>query len=168
MNTCLEELMRRFKEARVPYQIEKHPYALTAQHVADLEHVPGHIFAKCVIVTADDRFILVALPAPHVVDLHALGDALGLKGIRLATEAEFGPLFPDCEVGSMPPFPGPHGLEVCLDKSLLGHPEIVFEAGSHSEAVRMRTEDYVWLVQPRILSFGREPVGGEPKFKDGR
>jgi Ala-tRNA(Pro) deacylase len=62
----------------------------------------------------------------------------------------------------MPPFPGSHGLEVLLDKGLLGHPDIVFEAGSHSEAIRMRTEDYVWLVQPRILNFGREPAGSAP------
>jgi Ala-tRNA(Pro) deacylase len=167
MNTCLEELTHRLEEARVPYRIEKHPYALTAQHVADVEHVPGHIFAKTVVVKAEGRFILLALPAPHVVDFRALEDAPGLEGVRLATEAEFGPLFPDCELGAMPPFPGPNGLDVYLDKGLLGHPEIVFEAGSHSEAVCMRTEDYVWLVQPRILSFARERVGSEPRSKDG-
>jgi Ala-tRNA(Pro) deacylase len=165
MNRCLEELRRRFDKAGIEYRVEKHPFAVTAQHVADLEHVPGHIFAKSVIVSADGRFILLALPAPHVVDLGALQEELGLKVLRLATEAEFGPLFPDCELGAMPPFPGPLGLDVYLDKALIGHPEIVFEAGSHSEAVRMHTEDYVWLLQPRILSFGREPVGSEPRSK---
>jgi Ala-tRNA(Pro) deacylase len=167
MNSCLEELRRRFDEASIEYRVEKHPYAITAQHIADLEHVPGHMLAKSVIVSADDRFVLLALPAPHVVDLRALKEELGLKSIRLATEAEFGPLFPDCELGAMPPFPGPLGLEVYLDKGLLGHPEIVFEAGSHAEAVLMRTEDYVWLVQPRILSFGREAVGSKLRSKDG-
>jgi Ala-tRNA(Pro) deacylase len=156
------------EEGRVPYRIEKHPYALTAQHVADVEHVPGHVFAKTVVVEADGRFILLALPAPHLVDFRVLEDALGLKGARLATEAEFGPMFPDCELGAMPPFPGAHGLDIYLDKGLLGHPEIVFEAGSHWEAIRMRTEDYVRLVQPRILSFGRERVGSEPSSKDGQ
>jgi Ala-tRNA(Pro) deacylase len=161
----LEDLRRRFDEARVQYSFQEHPYAITAQHVADLAHVPGHIFAKSVIVNAAGRFILVALPAPHVVDLTALKEELGLDTVRLATETEIGPLFPDSEVGAMPPFPGASGLDVYLDKGLLGHPEIVFEAGSHAQAVRMRTEDYVWLVQPRVLNVGREPSGSEPTSK---
>jgi Ala-tRNA(Pro) deacylase len=161
----LEELRRKFDEARIQYRVQEHPYAFTAQHVADLAHVPGHIFAKSVIVHAAGKFILVALPAPHVVDLAAVKEELGIESARLATEVEIAPLFPDCEVGAMPPFPGPSGLEVYLDKGLLGHPEIVFEAGSHAEAVRMRTEDYVWLAQPRVLNVGREPIGGEPRAK---
>jgi Ala-tRNA(Pro) deacylase len=167
VNSCLEELSRRFDQAGVAYRVEKHPYAVTAQRVADLEHVPGHVFAKSVIVWADGRFVLLALPAPHVVDLGAVQAQLGVEAVRLATEAEFGPLFPGCDLGAMPPLPGPFGLDVYLDKALLGHPEIVFEAGSHVEAVRMRTEDYVWVVQPRILSFGREPAGSEPRSKAG-
>jgi Ala-tRNA(Pro) deacylase len=99
------------------------------------------------------------------VDLAALQKELGLEVVRLASEAEFGPLFPGCELGAMPPFPGPLGLDVYLDKALFGHSEIVFEAGSHFESVRMRTEDYVWLVQPRILNFAREPAEKEPTAK---
>lgn len=165
MNNCLQELQHKLDQAGINYIVQEHPYAVTAQHVADMAHVPGHMFAKSVIVHADGRFILVALPAPHVVDLTALKQELGLQAVRLATEGEIEPLFPDCELGAMPPFPGPNGLEVYLDKGLLGHPEIVFEAGSHSEAIRMRTEDYVWLLQPRVVNVGREPPGSEPRSK---
>ncbi len=167
MNRCLEALCRQFDESGVQYEILQHPLAFTAQRVADVEHVPGHIFAKSVIVLADGRQCLLALPAPHVVDFDLLCRELGAKAARLATEPEFVGLFPDCDVGAMPPFPGPSGLAVCLDKALLDYREIVFEAGSHTETVRMRTEDYVALVKPRVLAFAREPVGEAQRSTQG-
>jgi Ala-tRNA(Pro) deacylase len=165
MNRCLSDLVKRFDDARVHYRVEQHPYAVTAQEVADLEHVPGHAFAKSVVVQIGGNYVLLVLQAPHVVDLGALEDALLADEARLATEEEFAPLFLDCEVGTMPPFGRP-GIELYLDKGLIGRPEIVFEAGSHHEAVRMRTEDYVWLAQPKVLSFAREPIQPEPRNKD--
>ena len=166
MNNCLRELAKRFDAAGVQYRIEQHPYAITAQQVADLQHVPGHVFAKSVVAAVDGRFVLLVLQAPHVIDFGAVEDALLVDEARLAREEEFGPLFPDCELGTMPPFAGRSGLDVYLDKGLIGRPEIVFEAGSHVETVRMRMEDYVWLAQPRVLRFAREPVPPEPSSKD--
>jgi Ala-tRNA(Pro) deacylase len=165
MNRCLEELRRRFNEAGIQYEVLDHPLAFTAQHVADVEDVPGHVFVKSVIVFVDNRPILLALPAPHVVDFDALCRELGAISARLATEGELAPLFPDCEVGAMPPFPGPSGLPVYVDRSLLGTREVVFEAGSYTESVRMGTRDYVRLAAARVLDFAREPAGVEPSSK---
>lgn len=165
MNRCLKDLVEHFEGAGVAYRVEKHPFAITAQEAADLQHVPGHSFAKSVVAVADGRFVLLVLQAPHVIDFGAVEDALLVDEARLATEEEFAPLFPDCELGAMPPFAGKPGLDVYLDKGLIGRPEITFEAGSHFETVRMRTEDYVWLAQPRVLSFAREPLPPEPSSR---
>jgi len=165
MNRCLDELRRQFEEAGVKYQVVDHPLAYTAQRVADLEDVPGHSFAKSVVVFVDDRPSLLALPAPHVVDFDALCRELNARHARLAAEAEFGGLFPDCDVGAMPPFPGPAALPVYLDRAILEQPEIVFEAGSHTQSVRMRTEEYVAVARPRVLSFARESVGEPPRSR---
>ena len=165
MNRCLKELVAYFKEAGVAYRVEQHPYAITAQEVADLQHVPGHSFAKSVVAVADGRLVLLVLQAPHVIDFGAVEDALLVDEARLATEAEFEPLFPGCELGAMPPFTGKSGFDLYMDKGLIGRPEVVFEAGSHFETVRMRTEDYVWLAQPRVLCFAREPLPPEPPSK---
>jgi Ala-tRNA(Pro) deacylase len=167
MNSCLDKLRHQFDEARIQYKVLEHPFAFTAQHVAEIEDVPGHIFVKSVIAFVDGEPCLLAVPAPHVVDFAALRRELGAQSARLATEAEFAPLFPDCEIGAMPPFPGPSGLTVYADRELLTHSEIIFEAGSHTESIRMRADDYVRLAGPRVLSFAREPVGSEPKSKSG-
>lgn len=164
-NRCLQELRRLLDESGAAYEVLEHPLAFTAQRVADVEHVPGHAFVKSVIVFIDGRPALLALPAPHEVDLAALASALGARDVRLATEREFGPLFPNCEVGAMPPFPGPSRLPVYLDEALLAPREVVFEAGSHTQSLRMATADYVRVVQPRVLSFAREPAGRAPRSK---
>jgi Ala-tRNA(Pro) deacylase len=153
--------------AGIQYEVIEHLEAITAQRVADVEDVPGHIFVKSVVALVDNRPHLLALPAPHVVDFETLRRDLGAESARLATEAEFGPLFPDCEVGAMPPFPGPKGVPVLMDRDLIDNPQIVFEAGSHTESIRMRTDDYVKLARPRLLSFAREPAGSEPGSKHG-
>lgn len=167
MNGCLERLRGQLDEAGVWYEAIDHPLAVTAQRVADVEDVPGHRFVKSVIAFVDDEPCLLALPAPHVVDFEALRKELAASSARLATEAEMERLFPDCEVGAMPPLPGPKGVPVLMDRDLRQEPEIVFEAGSHTETVRMRTEDYVRLAEPGLLSFAREPSDSEPRSKRG-
>jgi Ala-tRNA(Pro) deacylase len=165
MNECLESLRHTLDEEGIWYEVIEHPEAVTAQRVADVEDVPGHTFVKSVVVFVDDKPYLLALPAPHVVDFEALRKDLDASGARLATEDEFSPLFPDCEVGAMPPFAGPNGLPVLMDRDLRDNREIVFEAGSHTESIRMATDDYVKLANPRLLSFAREPAGSEPASK---
>jgi Ala-tRNA(Pro) deacylase len=57
--------------------------------------------------------------------------------VRLATEAEFASLFPDCELGAMPPLGELYGLPVYVDESLSVDKEIIFSAGTHRDAIRM-------------------------------
>lgn len=156
MNSCLESLRSQFLEAGIQFEFDEHRFAFRAQNVAEAERVPGHIFAKSVVVVVDGLPSLLVLPAPHIVDIGVLRQQLGAD-VRIASEDEFEPLFPDCEVGAMPPFPGATGLPIFIDPGLLGHSEIVFEAGSHTTCVKMRTEDYLRLAKPQLLDFAREP-----------
>lgn len=151
-------LLTRLKEylegQKVPYQHDVHRTAYTAQEVAAEEHVPGKIVAKTVVIKVDDGFAMAVLPAVQRVDLAALKTALGAREIRLATEFEFTGLFPDCDVGAMPPFGNLYGLPVYVDQALAADPEIVFNAGTHQDTIRMKFPDFARLVQPRVLSFG--------------
>ena len=92
------------------------------------------------------------------VDLHTVEDSLGVHRVRLATEAEFIARFPECEIGAMPPFGPLYGQRVFVDRTLAADPEIVFNAGSHANAIRMRYEDYAMLVQPVVGEFSRHPL----------
>ena len=149
-----QRLRQYLDENRVPYEAHMHPVAYTAQQVAAEEHVPGRMMAKTVIVHTGDGFAMAVLPAPMRVDLAALRSALDQPNVRLATEAEFASLFPDSETGAMPPFGNLYNLPVYVDEVLARDEEIVFNAGTHRDSIKMRFADFQRLVQPRILPLG--------------
>ena len=140
-------------ERGVSYQTLDHPESYTAQETAGVLHVPGKELAKVVILKADDQFAMAVLPAPFKVDLDALAYAVGADHAELATESEIRRLFPDCEVGAMPPFGNLYGLPVWADVHLREDAEIIFEAGTHRDAVRMRESDFERAARPRFYDL---------------
>jgi Ala-tRNA(Pro) deacylase len=138
---------------KIPYEHQVHRTAYTAQEVADEERISGMMVAKTVVFKADNRFVMAVLPAPMKVDLVNLKAALRAGEVRLATETEFKGLFPDAEVGAMPPFGNLYGIPVYVEESLTRDPKIVFNAGTHQDTIRMNYEDFSRLVEPKICSF---------------
>jgi Ala-tRNA(Pro) deacylase len=132
-----------------------HSLAYTAQEIASIAHVPGRDLAKTVMVFVDDKLAMAVLPANRHVSLGRLQALTGAKTIRLASEAEFRAAFPDCETGAMPPFGNLYDLPVYVDLSVR-HEEIIFNAGTHRELVRMAYADFARLVKPLVGDFAAE------------
>ncbi|HVE14390.1 MAG TPA: YbaK/EbsC family protein [Elusimicrobiota bacterium] len=141
------------QERGVPYQEVHHNPAFTAQEVAHKEHVRGAQVAKVVVVVADEHPIQLVLPAHRSVDLDGVRFALGVKSVRLASEDEMRALFPDCEVGAEPPLRHWKGVELWMDASLRSSEEILFQAGTHRDGIRMRFADWFKLAQPMVAYF---------------
>ena len=137
----------------VDYQVLYHQRVYTAQEVAAAQHVPGGELAKVVMVKVDGHLVVMVLPASSMVDMDKLKNLFPAKGVGLAREEEFQGLFPDCEIGAMPPFGNLYELEVYVDTALAEQPHIVFQAGSHVETIRMAYQDFATLVQPKIVDF---------------
>ena len=146
------------EQKHVSYVTLSHPRAFTAQEIAAAVHVPGWELAKSVIVRADARFLMAVLPATRRIDLEQLKHALGASVIRLATESEFEKLFPECETGAMPPFGNLYQIPVVVDESLKKDKEIVFNAGTHTETIRMSFAEFTDLVRPMFASFTERPT----------
>ena len=140
-------------ENNVKYLTINHSPAFTSREVASSTVVPRREFAKSVILDADGREIMVVVPASRHVDLDAVAAAADASNVRLATEEEFQARFPDCEVGAMPPFGNLYEMPVYLDKITREVDDICFNAGSHTQIVRMSCDDYVRLVEPIVGSF---------------
>jgi Ala-tRNA(Pro) deacylase len=138
---------------KVWYQFCTHSPAYTAQGLAHVQHVSGKELAKVVMVVADKRMVMTVLSGSHRVEVDQLHALLNCQNCRLATEEEFKDLFPDCEVGAMPPFGNLYNLDVWVDKELEKHPTITFNAGTHVETVKMNFADFQRLVQPKVGSF---------------
>jgi Ala-tRNA(Pro) deacylase len=142
------------KQARIPYTTFRHPEAFTAQAEAAVSHVPGYSWAKIVVCFADEEPILAVVPAPFMVDFEQLRVLASARTLRLAREDEFRTLYPDCEPGAMPPFGNPHLQRIFVDQSLVGLPEMVFNAGTHTDAIRMHYLDFADVAHPIVGVFG--------------
>jgi Ala-tRNA(Pro) deacylase len=138
----------------VSFSVVEHSVAFTAQEEAHATHVPGREWAKAVVCMVDDQPTLAVLPADQLVDLDRFRTICGASSVRLANETELQPLYADCELGAMPPFGPLYKQPVLVDKSLTSDPEILFNGGSHREAIRMRYRDFEELVKPTVAEFG--------------
>jgi Ala-tRNA(Pro) deacylase len=145
-------------DAHVPYTVLPHRPAFTAQEEAAALHVPGRDWAKVVVCIADGVPIQAVLPAHLAVNLDRLRLSTGAAVVRFAFEHELRALYPDCELGAMPPFGPLYGHRVFVDASLTKEPEIVFNAGTHRDAIRMRYPDFVAAAKPIVGHFAERPV----------
>ncbi len=149
--------VRRLKEfldsQQIKYVTISHSPAFTAQQIAATAHVPGKELAKTVMVLVDGKMAMAVLPASLRVDLDHLQEIIGARRIELADERSFRDKFPECEVGAMPPFGNLYGMDVYVADSLAEDDEIAFNAGSHTELIRMAYADFERLVKPKVLAF---------------
>jgi Ala-tRNA(Pro) deacylase len=148
-------------ENKVRYQVLQHPEAVSAQRIAQAEHVKGRHHAKVVIVKADDAHLMMVLPADHHIDLEKIEKAIG-KPVSLDKEQEFKSLFPDCAIGAMPPFGNLYGLPTYVERDLAEQDYIVFEAGTHTDVIKMSYRDYEKIVKPEVndLAVKLQPMKG--------
>lgn len=149
--------VRKLKEfldkEKIKYLSITHSTAYTAQEVAASAHITGRELAKTVIVELDGQMAMVVLPANRKIVLQDLREVTGSDKVKFASEEEFKKKFPDCETGAMPPFGNLYGMEVFLAESLTQNHEIAFNAGSHTEVIKLAFEDFERLVKPKVLSF---------------
>ncbi len=128
-----------------------HSPAYTAQEVAQSAHVSGREMAKTVIVKIDGDMKMIVLPATTKVNLDSLKNSTKAKSVELASEYEFNNRFPGCELGAMPPFGNLFGMEVLMAKSLEQNQQLAFNAGSHTELIKLDLKDFEELVKPTVL-----------------
>ena len=156
--------LKRFLEgARVKYAVAKHPPVYTAQEIAAAQHVSGRQLAKSVLVKTNQGVVLAVLPAVARVNLGALKRALRATQATIAKETDIRKAFPDLEVGAMSPFGQLYQVPVILDTALEAAGDIVFNAGSHTDTIRMACRDVIRLTGAKTASFTEPFPGAAPK-----
>ena len=138
---------------KIKYSSISHSSAYTAMEIAAMAHVPGKDLAKTIMVKINGHMAMVVLPATHMIKMDLLKKAVGNDNIKLATEQEFKDKFPDCEVGAMPPFGNLYSMEVYASSALRDDEEIVFNAGTHTELIKLSYKDFERLVSPKVVEI---------------
>lgn len=146
--------LKEFLDAKqVKYTVLTHSTAYTAPEIASLAHIRGEELAKTVIVRIDGRIAMAVLPSSKHVDFALLKASARANTVSLVPEGEFRDRFPGCEPGAMPPFGNLYDMQVFVDESLTKDKEIAFNAGTHSELIRLSYADFARLVQPAVMEF---------------
>jgi Ala-tRNA(Pro) deacylase len=137
----------------IPYTTLTHSQVFTAQETAEAAHVSGKVLAKTIMIKVEGTMAMAVLPASSSIDFERLKEAAGGRTVELAGEDEFEDLFPECETGAMPPFGNLYGMEVFVDERLSEDEEIAFNAGSHTELIKLAYRDFERSVRPRKAQF---------------
>ncbi len=140
-------------EHGIKYVSVRHSPAFTAAEVAASAHVSARSFAKTIIIKVEDVPAMLALPANRRILIHELREMLENEHVKLASEHEIRDLFPDCELGAMPPFGPLYGMKVHVTVGLTLEREITFNAGTHTETITMAYADFERLVLPGIIDL---------------
>src|SRR6266699_1389857 len=149
----VKKLKEFLDQERIKYVSIIHSTAYTAQEVAASAHVTGKELAKTVIVELDGKMAMAVLPANRKIVLQDLREVTGSQEVKFVSEEQFKQRFPDCETGAMPPFGNRDGMDVYLAESLTENDQIAFNAGSHTEVIKLSYKDFERLVQPKVVSF---------------
>src|SRR5262245_45139632 len=158
MSVC--KRLREHLDARnVRYVVIAHSRAVTAQEIAAALHVPGREMAKTVVVASSQGLALCVMRAMDQVDVDRVAARLASPYARLATEQEFRDRFPDCETGAMPPLGNLYNVPTLVDEELSHDREIVFNAGTHVDAIRMAYADFAAIAKPVVGRFASSLAG---------
>lgn len=149
----LDRWLRYLDGNGVCYSHSVHPRAQTALETAAAERIPPHDLAKIVVYAGDNGFGIVVVAADELLNLPEIARLLGSSSMRLAEEGELAEIFPDCELGAMPPFGQPYEMPVLLDTGIASREFIAFPIGTHCDVIRMSVADYKRLVRPLIGSL---------------
>jgi Ala-tRNA(Pro) deacylase len=142
-------------EQGVHYRASRHSIAYTAQELAAAEHVSGKRVIKPVVVQADGHFVMCALPACYRIDIAELKLQLSAEEVKLVDEQMVRRLFADCEPGAEPPIGRLYGMTTLMDESLSRGNQVLFQAGTHQDAVEMTLAEYRRIARPELAHFGR-------------
>jgi Ala-tRNA(Pro) deacylase len=149
----VKKLKEFLDQERIKYVSIVHSTAYTAQEVAASAHITGKELAKTVIVELDGKMAMAVLPANRKIVLQDLREVTGSQEVKFASEEQFKQRFSDCETGAMPPFGNLYGMDVYLAESLTDNDQIAFNAGSHTEVIKLSYTDFERLAQPKVVSF---------------
>lgn len=154
----VQKLKKFLDENSVKYDTIKHSRAYTTQEIAAITHISGKELAKTVILKVDGKMAMAVLPASYELNFKLLYEIFSTRNVLLATESEFKYFFPDCEVGAMPPFGNLYDMRVFVAETLAEDTDIAFNAGNHTELIKLKYEDFKRLVEPRVFKISLKTV----------
>ncbi len=157
----LESITTFLADQGIPFTLLHHEPTRTSEESARARGESISIGGKAIVMKIENEFKLFVLSAALKVDSKKIKEHLHAKNIRFATPEELFSLT-GLVPGSVPPFGKPIlNLPLYVDTSILQNEKIAFNAGSLTDSIIMKTEDYLRAAQSQrdfqagIFEFGK-------------
>jgi Ala-tRNA(Pro) deacylase len=112
--------------------------------------------AKIIVCEIDNyRTSLFLLPAAEVMDLKELKKNINAKKINILPETKLEEIFNDCEIGAQPTYGSLYNLPTFLPEHSDKNKDIYFNAGTHTDVLRVPYSEFDDVEQPYITNFSR-------------
>jgi Ala-tRNA(Pro) deacylase len=155
MNEDESPLVRRvlklLTEHAVEHQVLRHEPVLTSEQAATVRGTPLEDGAKALVCHADERLVLVVVPANLRLDTRAFKAAYGVKNVRMAATEEVEAL--GAIPGGVPPSGSAMGLQTYADDGITQRQTLSFNAGSRTTSVVMPAAEYLRIEQSTVGRF---------------
>ncbi len=149
----LDQITARLDAAGIVYNLSHHDPTRTSEDAARVRGVSLHAGAKAIVVKGKktDTHYLFVMPADLKLDNGKAKAAVG-EAVGFASDVE---AVTGCVPGSVPPFGSVIGLKTFMDPRLGENEKINFNAGSLTDSIDMRYEDYVAIEKPTIVEIAK-------------
>ena len=148
--TC-DEVIAVLTAADIPFELLPHRRTTSASGSALALGVMPQKTGKTVVVRVRDAFVRAVVPASRRLSLDKLGHLLGAAP-EIVSEEELDGLYPQFELGAVPPFGGPED-RVVVDRRIADAGTVVLETGSHELSLRIASADLVDLAQGEVADI---------------
>ena len=135
---------------------EGHTELIAAIRGNRLEQAIKSIVVQVRISRKENRYCLANVPGDRRVDLEAIRLHFGVAGVGIAIR-EKAEALTECVIGAIPPFSFNENLAVLADPLIQRNDEVVFNAGRLDRSIFMRSEDYLRIARPQIISISVQP-----------
>ena len=154
-----EPEVRSWLDARnIPYETIRHSQVFSSIDEAKALGIEADEVGKSLVVrqTHEGNLALVVIPGGHKLSSKKIQKLFGSKHARLATESELEQDLPQFELGAVPPLSGLVNIPVYIDRRLVDHDTILFNAGSHTESVKMTIHDFINVADASVVDVVEE------------
>jgi Ala-tRNA(Pro) deacylase len=151
------DLTSALEKAGVSYELLPHAHTESALAEAQSLGVSPDEVAKTLVVRLPEGYMRAVLPASARVDLRKVRELHGggRHKVHLATEDDLRRDYPEFELGAVPPIGG-RSDPVVVDSRIAERRDIVLEAGSHEESLRISAADLVTVTGAAVMDISEE------------
>lgn len=141
-------------ENHIQYKTIHHEPTYTSEQSAKARGEDMKIGAKAIVMKVENEFKLFVLSGALKIDSASIRNHFNhIKNLRFATPDELFDMI-NLVPGSIPPFGKPIlPFDLYLDHSFLENDKMAFNAGSLTDSIIMKTQDYVNLAKPCIFAY---------------